>query len=124
MQFMRDHTALQRIVQGLFFAALAVVVAATVTPAPDLPVAITWNDKFLHFIAYFGLGLLGGTGWPARRSVLLIVMPLFGLALEGVQGGMVPGRSFDWYDGLANALGALAGVGLSVLARRMIFRTA
>lgn len=105
----------------LFFAALAVVVILTVMPAPDVPITFSLNDKLLHFIAYFGLGLLGGTGWPDRRAALLISMPLFGMALECVQGGLVPGRAFDWLDGVANAVGAVVGVASSLIARRILF---
>jgi VanZ family protein len=119
--FFNDEIKLGRVVQGLFFAALFVVTAATVMPAPSMPVEVTWNDKILHFIAYFGLGILGGTGWPERRTSLLIMMPLFGMALECVQGGLIPGRAFDWYDGVANALGAFAGVASSLIARRVVF---
>lgn len=113
-----------RAVQVLFFTALAVVIFATVLPAPAMPVQVTWNDKILHFIAYFGLGLLGGAGWPERRRSLLILMPLFGLALEFIQGGFIPGRAFDWYDAVANAIGAYFGVMSSLLVRRLLFVTA
>ncbi len=115
----RDSTL--RTVQFLFFAALIVVVAATVMPSEAIPVSGTWDDKVLHFIAYFGLGLLGGTGWPERRHALLISMPLFGMSLEFAQGVMEFGRSFEWYDGLANACGAFAGVAASLIARRVLF---
>ncbi len=118
---MINQILLVRAVQTLFFLALIVVVIATVIPAPAMQVAITWNDKILHFIAYLGLGLLGGTGWPERRRSLLILMPLFGLALEFIQGGLIPGRSFDWFDAVANAVGAYFGVMISLVARRILF---
>ena len=117
-----SETYLLRLTQFLFFAALVVVVAATVMPVPSMPVSVTWNDKILHFIAYFGLGILGGTGWPARRYALLLTMPLFGMALEAAQGVMAIGRYFEWYDGIANALGAFAGVAASLAVRRILFR--
>jgi len=116
-----DQTRLLKFVQSLFFIALSVVVAATVTPGPAIPFTFTWSDKILHLIAYFGLGLLGGTGWPERRMTLLIGMPLFGMALECVQGSLVPGRSFDWFDGLANATGVYVGYLTSLISRRILF---
>lgn len=118
--FENEHRLL-RLVQTLFFAALIVVVIATVIPSVSVPVAFSLDDKALHFIAYFGLGILGGTGWPDRRRVLLWAMPLFGMALECVQGTMAVGRMFDWYDGIANSIGAFAGVAASLLARRILF---
>lgn len=123
MTLSSDRILLARVVQTLFFLALFVVVIATVMPAPVMAMTATWNDKVLHFIAYFGLGILGGTGWPEGRRSLLILMPLFGLTLEFVQGGFIPGRSFDWLDALANAFGAYAGVISSLLARRILFQT-
>jgi len=116
-----SEARLLRLTQFVFFLALIVVVAATVMPSPAMPVTVTWNDKVLHFIAYFGLGILGGTGWPERRYALLLIMPLFGMALESAQGLMAIGRFFDWYDGLANAVGAFAGVAASLLVRRILF---
>jgi len=116
-----NHAQLLRLIQALFFLALLVVVVATVLPAPAIPVKFTWEDKILHFVAYFGLGILGGTGWPERRTALLIAMPLFGMALECVQGGLIPGRAFDWFDGIANVLGAYVGVTRSRITRRILF---
>jgi len=117
----KNQELLTKIVQALFFAALIVVVAATVAPAPVYPFVWTIHDKILHFVAYFGLGLIGGIGWPERRSALLVSMPLFGMALECIQGLMIVGRSFDWLDGLANAIGLFVGVVSSFPARRIIF---
>ncbi len=110
-----------RFVQSLFFLALCVVVISMVIPAAAVPDTFDISDKILHFIAYFGLGLLGGTGWPERRYSLIVTMPLFGMVLEFVQGGFVPGRSFDWFDGLANAFGAFAGIAASYTARKILF---
>lgn len=123
MPLFLSETHLVRLTQFLFFMALIVVVLATVMPVPAMPVSVTWNDKILHFIAYFGLGLLGGTGWPSRRYALLLIMPVFGMALESVQGMMAIGRFFEWYDGIANAIGAFVGVAASLLVRRILFRT-
>lgn len=116
-----NQTLLERGVQALFFLALIVVVTLTVIPGASVPTDVSLNDKLLHFVAYFGLGVLGGTGWADRRHMLIIAMPLFGLALEVIQGGFIEGRSFDWYDGLANALGAFAGVAASLMSRRILF---
>ena len=117
----RYQKLLTNIAQALFFSALIVVVLGTIVPGSSIPTPTEFNDKILHFVGYFGLGLLGGTGWPARRWSLLIWMPLFGMALELVQGVFIPWRSFEWFDGAANAAGAIAGIGASFLARRILF---
>ncbi len=121
MRNLLSPVMLERAIQALFFLALIVVVTLTVIPGAAIQTEMSLNDKLLHFIAYFGLGILGGTGWADRRHVLVIAMPIFGLALEIIQGGFVEGRSFDWYDGLANAIGAFAGVAASLLCRRILF---
>lgn len=119
MVFAKHKKLLTKIAQALFFAALAVVVVGTMTPGPPIPTNV--SDKLLHFIGYFGLGLLGGTGWPERRMALFLWMPLFGMALEVIQGVFVPWRAFEWLDGLANAVGAVVGIAASFLARRILF---
>ena len=120
----RHQELLTKLVQALFFAALAVVVIGTIAPGPALPTPPKFNDKLLHFVGYFGLGLLGGTGWPERRTMLLLWMPLFGVALELIQGIFIPWRAFEWFGALANAVGAIAGIAASFLARRILFLTA
>ena len=117
----RHQRLMTKTVQALFFAALVVVVVGTVVPGSSIPSSGGLNDKVLHFIGYFGLALLGGTGWPDRRLALLLWMPLFGMALEVVQGVLIPYRAFEWYDGAANAAGAIAGIAASFLARRILF---
>jgi len=118
---LKNSEHLTKLVQALFFAALAVVVLGTVAPNPAIPTFFAWSDKALHFTGYFGLGLLGGVGWPRRRVHLFFWMPLFGMALEFVQGAFIPWRHFEWFDGVANAIGAMTGLAASFLARRILF---
>jgi len=91
----RHQELLTKAVQALFFAALIVVVLGTVAPGSSIPSSAVWNDKLLHLVGYFGLGFLGGTGWPDRRMVLFFLMPIFGMALEVIQGVFIPWRAFD-----------------------------
>lgn len=112
----------ERTVQTLWFAALIVVVTATLLPSTIKEIPVGHTDKLLHFAAYFGLGALGGTGWPDQRVKLLVLMPLFGLALELVQGGMVTGRYFDSLDAVANAVGAFVGVAVSFALRQLVLK--
>lgn len=120
--FSVQRSPLERVVQITWFAALIVVVSLTLLPGNSVSPPLSLNDKLLHFVAYFGLGILGGTGWPERRGLFLVAMPLLGLGLECTQGAFVPGRVFDWGDAVANAIGAFAGVASSVIARRLLFK--
>ena len=117
----KNQELLTKIVQLLFFCALAVVVTGTVIPNPPVQASLFLSDKVLHFMGYLGLGLLGGTGWPVRRLSLLFWLPLFGIALEFVQGAFLPWRYFEWLDAGANAAGAILGIAASVVARRILF---
>jgi len=119
----RHQELLTKTVQALFFAALIVVVLGTLAPGSSIPSPPIWNDKLLHFVGYFGLGLLGGMGWPDRRTTLFFLMPMFGMALEVIQGVFIPWRAFEWADGVANIVGAVAGIAASYLARRILFLT-
>jgi len=105
----------------LFLAALVVVVTGTLIPAAALVATESWTDKILHVVAFAGLGLLGGTGWPDRRGALLFALPLLGLGLEIVQGAAIPGRQFDWLDAAANTIGVAAGLLASLVAARLLF---
>jgi VanZ family protein len=74
-------------------------------------VSSTFGDKINHALAY---GLL--MGWfgqlmhtPRRWWGVAIVLVLLGMVMEALQSS-VPYRSFDVYDGVANAVGVLAGL--------------
>ncbi len=112
---------------------VALIFTATHVPidvveAPHWPVPI---DKLVHLMMFAGLGFLGraiitvSTPTPRRRSrahrALIIAwlwlwIALYGLADELSQS--LVGRSFDWYDWLADLAGV--GVGLLMFA---VFRT-
>lgn len=86
-------------------------------------VTIPHFDKVVHCSLYFILGVLTFYGWtrqkkfPALRAntvikVILLLM-LYGLTIEILQGTLTPDRSFDLWDELANSTGAIAGVWLA-----------
>jgi VanZ family protein len=94
---------------------IAVVAWGELTPHP--PEEITryffW-DKEEHFVAYFGLALMGVLGWSGRRAVPIFLGALvLGGGLELLQA--VVGRDAEWGDMLANTLGAATGTLLALL---------
>ncbi|WP_411816387.1 VanZ family protein [Hyphococcus sp. DH-69] len=110
----------------LFVCLFIVVTFLTLTPNPDdteagfaftrlLASALFGNaafaDKIAHFLAYGALGT--SAYWAqielfARRWMILILLPLYGVLLEGLQGlGGV--RSPEIADAVANGLGAFCG---------------
>ncbi|MBS1617627.1 MAG: VanZ family protein [Bacteroidetes bacterium] len=86
-------------------------------------VTIPYFDKVVHFTLYFILAVLTWYGWtrqknfPALRAntfiKVILVLTLYGLTIEIMQGTLTPDRSFDLWDELANTTGATAGVWLA-----------
>ncbi|MEO8017350.1 MAG: VanZ family protein [Pseudomonadota bacterium] len=99
---------------GLFLVAAAVVVC--LVPGQDLPAAFEWNDKFSHAGGH-GLLALYFSGLVARRSwwKIFVFLLLLGISIEFAQYSMRYGRDGDPRDVMANAAGALLGLGLGRL---------
>ncbi|WP_136689064.1 VanZ family protein [Halorhabdus amylolytica] len=99
---------------GFVLVTLAVVVyfsLVTVPPRPPATRTPFW-DKYLHFLAYFGVGLALAYATatyrdrPSVRAGLVLGGAIaFGAAIELFQGAL-PHRYFGWGDLLANCLGA------------------
>lgn len=85
----------------------------------DLPL----NDKFVHFGNYAILGLLPAMAFdtPCTSIICGAAMVLIGISLEFLQ-RLVPGRSFEVGDMVANGLGVTAGLLLALVVRRYIPR--
>ncbi len=91
-------------------------------------VTIPQFDKVVHFTLYFILAVLTWYGWtrqknfPALRAntviKVILVLALYGLTIEIMQGTLTPDRSFDLWDELANTTGAVLGS----FATKVIFR--
>jgi VanZ family protein len=90
----------------MFAAGIVAVVTLSLLPGNDMP-SVDVSDKIEHAVAYALLGLTGGLGFPTRRAaiVLLVLLPLLGVALEIGQ-LRVPERSAEVADALADWIGA------------------
>ncbi len=74
-------------------------------------------DKIVHFVLFGGTVLLLAYGYHRQKGEisglalfsLVLVVTLYGLAIEFIQKYLVANRSFDIYDLLADGLGAVAG---------------
>ena len=105
---------------ALIIAVLATVILAVLSlisvPKLNLGLNIKSGDKYLHFIAYFGLTMLWAFALKVRTSsrVSKFFVPLavifYGIILEGLQGGLTTYRTADIYDALANAAGVMAAM--------------
>lgn len=77
-------------------------------------------DKLIHGTGYALLGMLIVMGLPPRWYLpALAGIIAAGVGLEFAQRRLLPGRSFELADVLANSTGLLLGMGAGFLARRL-----
>lgn len=105
---------------ALWLAILATLGVAVLSlgavPKLNIGLDLKSSDKYLHFIAYFTLCLLWYFALKDRlhRYVFRILIPvgliLYGIILEGLQGGLTTYRTADIYDAVANTAGVLVGM--------------
>lgn len=99
-------TALVLVILGITFLSLK---------SPSASSSLEVNDKVGHFIAYavltINLCLL-----TQRKHYFWMALIAFGYSclMEYLQ-GFVPGRTVDYHDLIANGLGALIGLSISLL---------
>ena len=75
-------------------------------------------DKLIHGCGYGLLGLLIVLALPPVWYLpALLVVVLTGLGLEFIQAKVIPARSFEWDDVVANTVGTFAGCCLGFVAR-------
>ena len=109
MRFSRALLHLARMVdQFLFYPALSFVIWGELTGTEPAVVG-AFNDKLLHFMAYFALGAMAAAALKRRGPALwaCLGLMLLGGVLEIVQG--FTGRDMSAYDELANVAGVVAG---------------
>lgn len=92
----------------LFVVACLAILTVSLLPGKNLPSDLIW-DKAGHFIAYCGLAGICRFASNKRQTWQLIIgVILFSFIIELLQ-QLIPNRSFEWYDLLANSLGAISG---------------
>jgi len=98
---------------------LAAICWLAFTPDPPPSVGTGW-DKFNHVLAFAAVAVCGWFAWGRHRNraagVVLGAM-VFGVFIEVVQ-ALIPGRTGEWPDLLADALGIAAGLALAAALTR------
>ena len=90
------------------------------TPNPPGGVDTGW-DKLNHMLAFTALAFCAVLGHPSARrtrTVLLCALLAYGGSIEIAQ-LFVPGRSAEWGDLLADAIGIACGAVVAALALRL-----
>ena len=91
------------------------------TPGKDLPkVDAPLIDKWVHIVLFGGFGFLWMCAFPTRTykwmATMLGVATALGIAIELLQAALpFLGRSCEWQDALADAIGAFLGICLFAL---------
>jgi VanZ family protein len=100
------------------FGVVLVVAAVFVclAPVPEMPDTFAWGDKAFHMIghgvlALYFAGLVPRRGWWR----IFVCLLLGGIGIEFAQFYMQVGRNGDPRDVLANAAGAILGLGAARL---------
>lgn len=96
---------------GLWLTLIAALIVVCLLPAPNMPLDIDHLDKLEHLIGY---GLLGGfaANLFCRTAALLkasAALLLVGIGVEALQ-ALVPWRTSDPLDAVANAVGVFLGI--------------
>jgi hypothetical protein len=111
-------------VVGLWCAAILIVVIGELLPGRS-PL-LRWvgsfgvNDKIEHFTAYLVLAAIPALGFEPRSGVFAALsMIALGVLLDEAQ-KFIPGRSFEFADIAANAVGVLTGLGIAWMTRSLL----
>lgn len=102
--------------------ALAIVICTLAFDPKPPRVAELANDKVNHPLAFASLGFTGALSQvPGLHRTALVALALvaFGGFIEVVQ-TFIPGRSGEWGDLLADAVGTAVGLAAAALWRRWI----
>jgi len=75
----------------------------------DIPIKISFLDKIFHATAYMTLTLswLFALRNYKKKNIILIVIFLYGILMEFLQGWLTQNRQKDIFDVMANSIGIL-----------------
>lgn len=109
---------------------LSCLIAPSNVPKVDFKLPIE-TDKIVHFIMYFGLAGIGSFNYIVQNKgrIIILKMLIFAVLLSILYGGLIEilqakyfDRTGDWFDFLANSLGALSTIPLSLWLRKYLLR--
>lgn len=102
------------------FAIAGVIAILTLMPASDLPRRVPGTDKLHHFLAFAALVFPALAVRPSAARWILPLAIAYGGLIELIQPYF--GRSAEWGDFVADALGAFAGALAGLAAHRLWLR--
>jgi len=111
LERLRSNPMVLRGARAVFFLACAVVAGAAVIPREDNPPDPFGWDKANHFVAFYGVALLGAFAFPRLSAVVLAAwLAGLGAAIEVVQAIPALHRDGDIVDLLTDVAGVAAAL--------------
>jgi len=90
--------------------------AISLTPMEGIHLpSFSYADKIVHFFLYFFLTVFWLLAYPQlwhKKLRFILIVILWGIAIEFLQEYFIPTRSGDIFDALANTLGGIVGMSL------------
>lgn len=108
-----------------------IILILTLSPGVYMPETPDWKflrfDIFAHFFVFGVFVLLLALGFIKQDTyqslkqypvlIAIIIGIVYGILIEIVQ-GWIPGRQFDYFDMVANAIGCFTGSGIFYIMRK------
>lgn len=86
------------------------------TPVVPGPAGVPGLDKVAHALAF---GVPAAVAWWLGARWVVVLLVVHALASEPLQHYLVPGRTLDWWDTVADLVGIALGVSLVAAVRRV-----
>lgn len=116
------RSAFSRLLAPCFIIALCAGFIVALLPPPEGVDLAEGRDKIVHFIAFASFAFLGLAAWPMSGNRIIVTLFVYGLVIELAQ-TLVPYRSGDVFDWLANSIGVLTVVVPWMLWQRLSTRS-
>jgi VanZ family protein len=108
---------------------IAIQLTLTSLPGASIPVSISHPfDWAGHLGLYGGLGVLLARvaslhGWPPRRLLVVAALVIVGAALDELHQLFIPGRDAEFFDWVADSVGAVSGLTVGTWLMKSRFQT-
>jgi VanZ family protein len=107
------------------------IFVATHLPSSSMP-SLKFSDKIQHACAYAGLGFLMAWAFPsgqilrerARHAIMVVLLVSCYGVIDELTQRFIPGRTCDFWDAVADAVGAVIGVSVYCGLRAFLVRRA
>jgi VanZ family protein len=108
--------------------AFVILMVSSIPRLAPPPLGLTFTDKIAHFSEYLVLGVLSlhaffKSGYGGRNSfrAAFVICAAYGM-LDELHQYLIPGRTVEILDMIANISGSLAGAGLTLIFKSRVMK--